>query len=345
MKPSPGGRAMPVFQAAPNSALRRSMIRESQRGTVAFVLKLDEQAQRLSGQMAQPTWLLLTEEEGGFAKRGFWLREHGRDRYVDQPYVALVVDADSIADGSFEEIFAHETGHVLLRRLLARFPAGMSRANHGSLTITDDPTAFDEGFAIHFQGLSRLLTLNRALQHLDRQELHPDSPLLPLLAQSWLTTDPPQGKRFVKLFVETTYGATIERALPQATMELAQIGRLGKQQAFVEHLQPARAQLAALIEQVNQQPVMLTAGLGPALWIAVTESLVLNLNTAEADQLVALDASLAEWGGKIVVERDAHGPYGSLGDLVQRAGMPESIAVKIRDMAATAIRLGSYPRL
>jgi hypothetical protein len=107
-------------------------------------------------------------------------------------------------------------------------------------------------------------------------------------------------------------------------MDLARLGRLGKQQAFVEHLKPARAQLAALIERVSQQPDMLTAGLGPALWIATTESLVLNLNTAEADQLAALDASLAEWGGKIVVERDEHGPYGSLGDLAQRAGLPES---------------------
>ena len=444
IKPSPGGRPMPVLQPAPDSALHRALIGESQRGTVAFVLKLDEQAQRLSGQSMQPTWLLLTDEEGGFAKRGFWLREHGHDRFVDQPYVALVVDADSIADGSFEEIFAHETGHVLLHRLLTRLPTGMSRVNHGSLTITDDPTALDEGFAIHFQALSRLLTLNsalkandaglgskpftplwqsrvdgtlridgvrrnwfihrqllppgdddalarranssafdvgalkngnqmmasegvvatlfyralalaapvdryvslfRALQQLDRQALHPDSPLLALLAKSWMTTDPPQGKRFAKIFVETTYGATIERALPQATMELAQLGRLGKQQAFVERLKPARAQLAALIERVSQQPDMLTAGLGPALWVATTESLVLNLNTAEADQLAALDASLAEWGGKIVAERDAHGPYGSLGDLTQRAGLPESLAARISGMAATAVSLGRYPRL
>ncbi len=443
-KPSPGGRVMPVLQPAPDSALHRALIGESQRGTVAFVLKLDEQAQRLSGQSMQPTWLLLTDEEGGFAKRGFWLREHGHDRFVDQPYVALVVDADSIADGSFEEIFAHETGHVLLRRLLTRLPAGMSRVNHGSLTITDDPTAFDEGFAIHFQALSRLLTLNsaltandaglgskpftplwqsrvdgtlridgvrrnwfihrqllppgdddalarranssafdvgalkngnqmmasegviatlfyralapvasvgrylslfRAMQHLNNQELRPDSPLLPLLAKSWLTTDPPQGKRFAKIFVETTYGATIERALPQATMALAQIGRLGKQQAFVDQLKPARAQLAALIEKVSQQPDALTAALGPALWIATIEPLVFNLNAVEADQLTALDPSLVEWGGKIAAERDAHGPYGSVSDLAQRVGLPESLAARIGGMVATAISLGTYPRL
>jgi hypothetical protein len=163
-RPGPGGGPMPVFQPAPDSALFRGLIRESRRGTVAFVLQLDEQAQQVSGQTAQPTWLLLTEEEGGFARRGFWLRERGTDRFVDQPYVALVVDPDSVADGSFEEIFAHETGHVLLRRLLPGLPAGMSRLNHGSLTVTDDPTALDEGFAIHFQAVSRLLTVNTALK-------------------------------------------------------------------------------------------------------------------------------------------------------------------------------------
>ncbi len=113
----------------------------------------------------------------------------------------------------------------------------------------------------------------------------------------------------------------------------------------MEHLKPARAQLAELIERISQQPDSLTAALGPALWIATTEPLVFNLNTAEEEQLVALDGSLAEWGDKIVVERDLHGPYGSLSDLVQRAGLPESLAVRIRNMAATAIRLGTNPRL
>jgi hypothetical protein len=78
-----------------------------------------------------------------------------------------VVDEDSIADGSFEEIFAHETGHVLLRRLLPSLPAGYSRVPHSSLAITDYPTAFDEGFAIHFQALARQLTRNTRLRLAD----------------------------------------------------------------------------------------------------------------------------------------------------------------------------------
>jgi DNA uptake protein ComE-like DNA-binding protein len=437
------GAAMPILQAAPDSTLRQALLKESVRGTVAFALKLDEQAQRAAGQAVQPTWLMLTDEEGGFAKRGFWLRESGGDRFVDQPYVALVVDARSVADGSFEEIFSHELGHVLLRRLIPRLPAGMSRVRHGSLTMTDDPTAFDEGFAIHFQPLARMLTVNaalkahdaglgdkaftslwqsnvdgtlridgvrrnwfihrqllppgdddagarranssafdigtlkngnqmmasegvaatvfyralapqpsveryasffRALKRLNAQDLQPDSHLLPLLAQNWIAIDPQQGGRFANILVETTYGATIEPALPRATVALAQVGRIGRQEVFVEQLKSVRAQMGALTERAAREPATLLAALGPGLWLATSESLVLNVNTAEADQFSALDSSLADWAGKIVAEREAQGSYGSLSDLTQRVGLPAALAARLSDMTATALALGTYAR-
>jgi DNA uptake protein ComE-like DNA-binding protein len=443
-KPGPGGTPSPILRPAPDDPLSRALMAESRRGTVAFVLKLDEQAQRLSGQALQPSWLLLTEEEGGFAKRGFWLRQSGRDRFIDQPYVALLTDPASIADGSFEEIFSHELGHVLLRRVLPRLPAGMSRVNHGSLTVTDDPTALDEGFAIHFQALSRLLTVNsalkahdaglgdkaftplwqsnvdgtfridgvrrnwfihrqllppgdddalarranssafdvaalkngnqmmasegvvatlfyramaarpsvaryaslfRALQHLNHQELRADSPLLPLLVQAWMVTDPAQGRRFLHIFVESTYGATIESALPQSTVALAQVGRIGQQAAFVKQLKAAREQIAALIVRVEREPALLSAALGPALWLAATGPLVVNLNTAEADELAALDRRLAGPAMQIVAERDAHGPYQSLNDLVQRTGLAPPLPSTLTDLAASASALGPYSRL
>jgi len=443
-KASPGGALRPILQPAPNGLLYRALMAESRRGAVAFVLQLDEQAQRLSGQALQPTWLLLTEEEGGFAQRGFWLRQSGRDRYIDQPYVALLTDAASVKDGSFEEVFSHETGHVLLRRLLPNLPAGRSRVRHGSLTVTDDPTALDEGFAIHFQALSRLLTANpalrahdaglgdkpftplwqsnvdgsfridgvrrnwfihrqllppgtgdaptrranssafdvatlkngnqmlasegvvatlfyrvlaphpslaryaslfRALQRLNRQELKPDSPLLPLLVQSWIATDPSQGQQFLRLFIETTYGATIETALPQATMALAQVGRVGDQEAFVQQLKPAREQLAALAARATREPGLLTAALGPPLWVASSAPLIVNLNTAEADELAALDQSLAECAEKIVSERDAHGAYLSLDELVRRTGLVGPLPERLGELATAAAELGTYPRL
>jgi DNA uptake protein ComE-like DNA-binding protein len=109
----------------------------------------------------------------------------------------------------------------------------------------------------------------------------------------------------------------------------------------VEQLKPARAQMVALVDRVTEQ----AAALGPALWLATTQPLVLKLDTTEADQLAALDRSLAEWAENIVAERDAHGPYGSLSDLVQRVGLPAPLAAKLSDMAAVAITLGTYSRL
>src|SRR5258706_11571304 len=442
-KPGPGGQLLPILRPAPDDPLWRALVAESRSGTVAFALKLDEQAQRLSGQAPQPTWLLLTEEEGGFAQRGFWLRRSGRDRLVDQPYVALLTDSASIRDGSFEEIFSHELGHVLLRRVLPRLPAGMSRLRHGSLTVTDDPTALDEGFAIHFQALSRLLTANpalrahdaglgdkaftplwqsnvdgtfridgvrrnwfihrqllppgnddapgrranssafdvaalkngdqmmasegvvatlfyralarrpsvdryvslfRALQRLSRQELKPDSPLLPLLVQSWIVTDPSRGNEFLRLFIEITYGSTIETALPHSTVALAQAERVWHTEVVVEQLKPAREQLAALTERTARQPGLLTAALGPAIWLASSAPLIVNLNTAEADELAALDHSFACCAEKIVAERDAHGPFHSLDDLVQRTGLAVPLPKMLSDLAAAAMALGTYPR-
>src|SRR4051794_1969671 len=80
----------------------------------------------------------------------------------------MVVDEDSIADGSFEEIFAHEMAHTVLRTLLGEWPAGPSRKPHLSMTVTDYPTAFDEGYAEHFQALVRDHTTNANLKAFER---------------------------------------------------------------------------------------------------------------------------------------------------------------------------------
>ncbi len=158
----------PVVRALAGT-LATAVAREARSGATAFVLQLDAAAQRLQGRaQPQPTYLLVSEEEGGFARRGFWLaRPAAAPQWHDEPYVNLVVDDDSIADGSFEEIFAHEAGHGLLRRLLPSLPSGYSRVPHSSLAITDYPTAFDEGFAIHFQALARRLTHNARLRLAD----------------------------------------------------------------------------------------------------------------------------------------------------------------------------------
>jgi DNA uptake protein ComE-like DNA-binding protein len=188
-------------------------------------------------------------------------------------------------------------------------------------------------------------SLFRALQQLNSQSLSPDSPLLPILAQSWMASDQPRGAAFTKIFVETTYGATIDRALPQITAVLAQVGRAGDQQAFVEQLKSARLQLAAVEEHVNQQPSALTAALGPAIWLVAKPPRVVNLNTAEPDQLVSLDHALTDWAAMVVAERESHGPYASLSDLARRVGLPAPLIATLNEMAAKAVMLGTYSRL
>jgi len=110
-------------------------------------------------------YLLLSNEEGGFARYGFWMeRTNGRRELVMAGYVDLVVDQRSVDSGGFEEIFCHELGHLILRSLLGDLSHGPSRKMHQSMTVTDYPTAFDEGYAEHFQPLARDETKNPVLR-------------------------------------------------------------------------------------------------------------------------------------------------------------------------------------
>jgi hypothetical protein len=168
MRDDPEGHAVPVVTRVDTGPLYDALQVEASSGFTATMLALDEAARRTAGASApSTTWLYLSQEEGGFARRGFWLQDASGTHYVAEPFVDLVVDADSIEDGSFEEIFAHELGHVFLHRLLPHLPPGPSRTAHASLAITDRPTAFDEGFATHFQALARRATRNPRLRDID----------------------------------------------------------------------------------------------------------------------------------------------------------------------------------
>lgn len=172
MRAGPKGEPQsPILKrAAVTDALAKAIAAEATRGALKFVLALDEEAQRLAGApKPEPTYLLRSDEDGGFARRGFWLSDaNNKVAWHSDPYVDLVVDKQSVEDGGFEEIFAHELGHVLLRRLVPKLPNGYSRTPHSSLAVTDYPTAFDEGFAIHFQSVARYLTKNPRLEAMDK---------------------------------------------------------------------------------------------------------------------------------------------------------------------------------
>lgn len=160
---APDGHSYPVFRMAPQSELVDGVRRTLETSFAQQALRLDRYARSLilakqeeahSGEndewLTSPMYLLMSTEEGGFARFGFWLQDStGKRRLVLAGYVDLVVE-DGLNDG----IFSHELGHLILKALTGGLPDGESRKMHQSMTVTDYPTAFDEGYAEHFEPLA-----------------------------------------------------------------------------------------------------------------------------------------------------------------------------------------------
>jgi hypothetical protein len=173
---APDGKPYPLFRQPPESPLLKQVreVLHSRPAQQQLVLERFARALRSHERNAAPgeaqsaslaMYLLLSNEEGGFARYGFWMeRANGRRELVMAGYVDMVVDQRTVANGDFEEIFCHELGHLILRSLLGDLGHGPSRKMHQSMTVTDYPTAFDEGYAEHFQPLARDETQNPALR-------------------------------------------------------------------------------------------------------------------------------------------------------------------------------------
>jgi len=177
-RPDGKGKAF-VLEQVRQGKLYEALQQEARSGFTRTMLALDDLAMQVAGDpKGQTSWLMLALEDGGFARCGFWLQDGGKQRWLNECMVDLVVDQDSIADGSFEEIYAHEIGHVFLRRLLPNLPQGYSRTPHHSFSVTDQQTALDEGFATHFQAIARRFTHNQRLLAQDAgAEYKPYTPL------------------------------------------------------------------------------------------------------------------------------------------------------------------------
>ena len=176
---APDGRSYPVFCPAPASELVERVRADLDKSFAQQALRLDRYARNLIAArpetahmpveewLAAPMYLLMSTEEGGFARFGFWLENAAATRkLVLSGYVDLVVSQNSIDTGDFEEIFSHELGHLILKALTGGVGNGPSRKMHQSMSVTDYPTAFDEGYAEHFQPLARDATTNAYLRML-----------------------------------------------------------------------------------------------------------------------------------------------------------------------------------
>jgi DNA uptake protein ComE-like DNA-binding protein len=174
---APDGKTYPVFMLTPQSPLVGALRKVLSSGQAQQELVLERYARILASDTSKsaehapraaslaPMYLLLSNEEGGFARYGFWMQgAKGQRDLVMAGYVDMVVDQRSVDTGNFEEIFCHELGHLILRSLLGDLSHGPSRKMHQSMTVTDYPTAFDEGYAEHFQPLVRDSTTNPMLR-------------------------------------------------------------------------------------------------------------------------------------------------------------------------------------
>lgn len=117
------------------------------------MIKLCQCSRNLVGDKKGPNVLYLSQTEGGFPRTGLILKEGGNEiRYPDLNYVDLVVNEESLAQGTMD-IYSHELGHVMMMNIWKDFPEGISPKQHVSMGVTDYFMAFFEGWGVHFQRL------------------------------------------------------------------------------------------------------------------------------------------------------------------------------------------------
>lgn len=161
----PNGDELVVAEALNDAALKAKLQSASATGILSMLPALDTMARAKSRQtyncpqIGPAVLVFLSDEDGGYARKDLLIDDgQGKKSLCSDYYIDISVDAGSIADGQFEEVLAHEFGHMLLRRILGPVAPTMSRNGHSVLVITDPATAFDEGFGEHFQPLALALT-------------------------------------------------------------------------------------------------------------------------------------------------------------------------------------------
>ncbi|HET6804982.1 MAG TPA: hypothetical protein VFH59_05995 [Frateuria sp.] len=161
---APDGRLIPVARPY-HGKLEAGVRAVLASGLVAKLPAIDAQAREASRYRVDCPALgggiaiYLSDEDGGFARKDLYVESTPGHRVLCRDYfVDITLDDASLEDGQFEEVLAHEYGHVLLRRLLGPIPPTPSRQAHSVFAVTDLVTAFDEGFGIQMQPLAARLS-------------------------------------------------------------------------------------------------------------------------------------------------------------------------------------------
>ncbi len=97
----------------------------------------------------EPVYLLLSSQEGGFPRFGFYLGDADKRHAA---YVDLHRNSDVIGRlGAMDQIFPHELAHVMVQQLAGKPPTGGANQIHAIGVRTDPVIAFQEGFAESIQ--------------------------------------------------------------------------------------------------------------------------------------------------------------------------------------------------
>ncbi|PKR91232.1 hypothetical protein CXZ10_00500 [Pleomorphomonas diazotrophica] len=166
-KSGPDGLSYPVYRVADQSPLFDAVRDILDQEPAQKALRFERWARQRAGKapIDEPFHLALTQQEGGFPRYGCWIvRGNEPPRFSASGYVDLVPEEGGIASGLFEEIFVHETGHLVLSDLVGAMDGRRTSKFHQSMSITDRITAFDEGYAEHFQPIVRNTTTNPAMR-------------------------------------------------------------------------------------------------------------------------------------------------------------------------------------
>lgn len=115
------------------------------------VLRLYRMAQRFAhpDKTAQPAYLVLSDNQGGFPRAGFVLDGQVQ---TGTTFVDLHRRSDLTGRaGAMDQIFPHELMHIIVADLAGEAPEGHASQVHAIGVRTDRITAFNEGFAEHAQ--------------------------------------------------------------------------------------------------------------------------------------------------------------------------------------------------
>lgn len=144
---------LPVVQPHPDPFAVEAVLTRGYSGRLLRLYAFEQEyLRRKTGRSPDPAYLVLSDRQGGFPGRGFYL---GDEKKPDAGWVDLHRSSRvSGRFGTMDQIFPHELLHVIVRQLAGEPRASGSNQVHAVGVRTDPVVAFSEGFAEHAQILA-----------------------------------------------------------------------------------------------------------------------------------------------------------------------------------------------